>query len=285
MKAVRITIRGADAFGVDAPKVEDLLNQLQDFVDLLQGVDKAVSDVNEAEIDWRITNATRNSPLTFEVTPFARRYATNIDARASQVIAATAAGVHELARGSDRPLYFSDTLISKVEKFFERVTDGLSETLVDTTDFANAQKIFVDRLFAQKAISHIQGSRAPSKISYRELGSVEGYIARVELDGYRRPVVWLRTRIDNQQVKCVSKGRGLDRIGHYEVAEVLRGLRVQVFGLITYKDLEKISVIDVDDVHVFESDNELPDIHEIVSPNFTGGFEASEFLRRLREND
>lgn len=122
------------------------------------------------------------------------------------------------------------------------------------------------------------------ELAHREIGSIEGVIARIELDGHGRPIVWLRARLDGQVVKCVSSGTALGRIGHLEVAQVLSGMRVQIFGLIHYKDIERISSIEVDGVHVFEPDSELPDMDDIVDPNFTGGVEASQYLSSLREN-
>ena len=248
-------------------------------------MEDAVAHGQDGEIEWRVTDVSKNSPLTFEVTPFPRRHAMNVDNRAQEVVAATANGINALARGADRPMYFSDALIGRVEKVFNRVTNGLSETVIDASAYRDVPPISVNRASAPSALSKLHQLRNPEPISYRELGSVEGAIARVELDGHHRPIVWLRHRLDGQMVKCVSKDRGLDRIGHYEVAEVLKGLRVQVFGVINYKDLEKIASIEVDGVHVFGEDNDLPDIGDIVEPGFTGGIEAAEYLRRLREDD
>ena len=125
--------------------------------------------------------------------------------------------------------------------------------------------------------------RNPSAIPYRELGSIDGFITKVELDGYNRPIVWLKQRIDRQLVKCITKGKALDAIGHYEVAEVLKAMRVQMFGLIHYKDLEKIDHIDVDNIRVYEDDKHLPNYEDIVDPSMTNGIEASEYLKRLRK--
>lgn len=284
-KPIRITIRGTDNRGTDAPTVEDLLSQIQDFVSLLRGVEGAISDGGAMEIDWRVTDATKNSPLTLEVTPFPRNFAMNIDRRAAQVVLATSQGIDALASRGERPMYFSDILIGRAERMFERVTNGLAETFVDTSEYDSIESIRVNRELAGTGIKHISELRSPKAIEYRELGSIEGFITKIELDGYNRPLVWLKHRLDGQTVKCVTKGNALDRIGHYEVAEVLKGLRVQIFGLIIYKDLEKISSVEADAIHVFASDKELPDMEDIVAPNFTKGLEAAEYLRVIREDD
>jgi hypothetical protein len=208
----------------------------------------------------------------------------NVDNRAQEVVAATAIGVDALARGADRPMYFSDALIGKVEKVFDRVANGLAETAIDTSAYPGVPQITVTRTSVPEALDNLHRYRSQEPVSYKEIGSVEGFISKVELDGYHRPIIWLRHRLDGQMVKCVSTERGLDRIGHYEVAEVLKGLRVQVFGLLHYRGLEKIANVEVEGVHVFAEDSDLPDIEEIVAPGFTGGIEASEYLRRYRED-
>ena len=43
-KPIRLTIKGSDASGTDAPTVDDLLGQVRDFVEMLRGVEDAVTD-------------------------------------------------------------------------------------------------------------------------------------------------------------------------------------------------------------------------------------------------
>jgi len=281
---IKITIQGKTARGVDAPTVGDLLSQVKDIVDVLHDVEEAVADGKDREIEWRITDVTKNSPLTFEVTPFSKRYAMNVDNRAQDVVAATSKGINSLTQGEGHPLYFSDPTIQKVEKVVDRIANGLAETIIDLSAYRDAPEVKVTRASAPAALNNLRQFISPEPIRYRELGSVEGFITKVERDGHQRPIVWLRHRIDDQTVKCVLNDKGLDRIGHYEVAEVLKGLRVQVFGLISYKGLEKIKSIETHDVHVFGEDNDLPDMEDIMAPGFTDGVEAVEYLMRLRED-
>ncbi len=283
-KPIRITVKGTDVEGEDAPTVEDLLAQIQDFVGVLKGVEEAMADDGKKEIVWRVTNVTRNSPLSFELTPFPKNHAMNIDRRAEQVVASTAQGFQSLASGTGRPAYFSDALVDKVEKVYERVTNGLAKTAVDFSNYSDAPPIEISKQTVATAVSAIHVFRTPQPIAHKELGSIEGTITRVELDGHQRPVLWLRSRLDGQTVKCIAVGSALDRIGHYEIAEVLKGIRITVYGVVNYKDLEDISSVEVDGVHVFADDSELPNFSDIVSPGFTKGIEASEYLRTLRSN-
>ena len=283
-KPITISIEGKYTDGRDAPTVEDLLNQVQDFVSILHQVEAAFADDGSQELVWLVTNATRNSPITLEVTPVPSTFGMNVDRRAANVIDATARGLYKLSESSEPPVYFNDAAIASAERVNSRVTNGLATTTIDFREYERAPIIELTPENAIQAISNIKKNRSPKPIAYRELGSIEGYIARIEIDGFGRPLIWIRTRLDNELVKCVSRNHGLDRIGHLEVSEVLKGLRVLVHGNIHYRDLEEIRDIDTEGVQIFPPDHALPDKDAIVSPNFTSGIEASEYLRALRED-
>lgn len=281
---IKITVRGTDRDGEDAPTVEDLLAQIQDFVAILSGVEDAISLGEKREIVWRVTNASKNSPLSFEITPFPIEHAMNIDRRATQVVISATRGVKEIAETGFQPLHFSTQLMSRVEKVFNRVTNGLADTVIDVSGYDKSLTVDITRTFAQNGIDAILSTRPKGSIPHQEIGSLEGTITRVELDGFGRPIIWLRARLDGQVVKCVAQGGALDRIGHYEIAEVLQGMRVSVYGLISYKDYEEFGGVEVEEVRVFAPDDELPSHNDIVSPGFTKGLEASEYLEAIRNN-
>ncbi len=281
-KPIKITVKGSNNHGDDAPTVEDLLTQIQDYVSILREVEDALAKDGAEQIVWRVTDVMKNSPLTFEVTPYAKTYGMNIDARAEKVVIATAAGFKRLTDTCDRPMYFTEKVINKAEKIYGRVTNGLSETSVNFSEYEGAPNFKATPNIAHKSVAQIKDLKNPADSPHRELGSLEGFINKIELDGFGRPIVWLRSRLDGQTVKCISSDGGLDRIGHFEVDEVLRGLRIQVHGMINYKDLEHIATIDVEAVHVFEPDENLPNFDSIVDPEFTGGLESSAYLEALR---
>ncbi len=280
-KPITFTVRGADRFGDDAPTVEDLLGQIATWIDVLHNIESAVAEGGKPELVWRVTDVRKNSPLAFEVTPYPATHGMNVEQRAKKVVLAAATGVKRLIENGERPLYFTDQTIDKVEKIFIRVTNGLSGTAVDFSNY-NAPNFEATPESARWSIESIKTTKSPEPVAYKELGSLEGYINKVELDGRGRPIVWLRSRLDGQEVKCLSDVAGLSRIGHLEVSEVLRGLRVRVHGTLYYRDLERISSISVENVHVFESDKALPEPADIIDPQFTGGLESSAYLQALR---
>ena len=283
-KPIKIIVKGSGAFGDDAPTVEDLVAQVQDFVSVLHQVESAISESGQEEIVWKVTNLTKNSPLTIEISPYPKDAAVNIDRRVGEVISATSDGIRELTVHGRRPRFFNEKAIDKTTSVFKRVANGLENTVFDFSAFHGVRDVEASRRNVKQSLKEIEKLSSHKAVAYREFGSVEGYISKVELDGFGRPIIWMKARLDGQLIKCVSDDHGLDRIGHFEVAEVLKGLRVNVFGTIQYKDYEKVSYVDVTRVHVFASDDELPNFTEIVSPDFTNGLEASKYLEILRND-
>ena len=280
-KPIKIKILGTDHQGIDAPGVEDLLAQIQDFVFVLTGVEKNLK-IEGKEILWRLTDVSRNSPYIFEITPFPKKPENNIDHFVDSVVRYTAMGMNNLATKGERPDKFTDDVIQKTEKIYQRVTNGLAETEVDFSYFDIPEKLLVSKDNAKKLVESINHIR---EISYRELGSLEGYIIKVELDSNQRPIVSLKSRLDGKMVRCVSSKETLDRIGDYRVKEVLSRMRVRVHGIIIYKSPGLISKIEVDKFEEFKPDQELPDTNEIVFPDFTKGVESSTFLKELRKDE
>ena len=77
-KIVRFTITGR-APDTDAPSVEDFLDQMRDYVEVLRGVEEAASGVPGSAIVWRVVEASRNSPVLFGLEAYPKEFAINID--------------------------------------------------------------------------------------------------------------------------------------------------------------------------------------------------------------
>ena len=56
----------------DAPSVEDVLDQVRDYLDVVHGVEEAVAGSSGNVIVWRIVNANRGSPLAFDLVSWVR---------------------------------------------------------------------------------------------------------------------------------------------------------------------------------------------------------------------
>ena len=105
----------------------------------------------------------------------------------------TSLGFHQLADRGERPSYFSDAVITKAERVYARVTNGLAETTVDFGEYTTAEAINISKQSATTSVRNISVFKSTPQVPYKELGSTEGFITKVEKDGYGRAIVWIRT--------------------------------------------------------------------------------------------
>ena len=281
-KPIKITVKGTDHRGDDAPTVEDLLSQVQDQVEILRQVEEAIAGSGHEQLVWRVTNVSKNSPITFEITPYPKTYGTDIENRAANVVQATATGLSGLSEGGERPLHFTDKVLKKVDGVNKRVTNGLAETKIDFSNYKGAPNFELNTQKARATEAIIVALIKPAVSPHRELGSAEGYVKMVGRDGFGRPNMTIVTRLDRTDVKCISTDGGLDKIGHLEVRQVIKGLRVKVHGILHYKSPMHLDRINVERTELFPDDSQLPTVDDLIDPEFTGGQESVEYVRRMR---
>jgi hypothetical protein len=115
--------------------------------------------------------------------------------------------------------------------------------------------------------------------SMKQLGSLEGEI--VALSFAKVAVLTIRVRLYNNLVPCY-----FDQDRWLEAAKAGLLRRVVVSGIITYRENgEPSSMSDLDAIHVFPDDSELPQPIDLlgITPDFTGGLPAEVWLARQRE--
>jgi len=283
-KPIKIIVRGTEADGDDSPTVQDLLSQVQDQVDILEEVEAAIAGASSSELVWRVTDVTKNSPITFEITPFAKTHGMDIENRAYTVVKATADGLEAISKKGTRPLHFNDKVLKKINGFSKRVTNGLCGTEIDFSKYDSAESFKIDAGSAKQTSAKIEEIIKPTIKPHREIGSIEGHVKTIGRDGFGRPVVTITTRLDKQDVKCVSSDAGLDKIGHLEVGRVIKGLRVKLHGIIFYKSPVVLDHVEVERTELFPDESNLPSIDDLIDLGFTGGKSSVEFIRQGRDN-
>lgn len=280
--SVRFTISGQGA-GTDAPTVEDLVAQIEDWFAILRGVEEAIAEDGAREVDWRVTGASMNSPLAFELTAFPRRHGMNIERRTREVKEHVAAGLSLLRSRAERPSYFTEPVLERTAKLFERVTNGLSLTKIEFGD--RLPEIEITPKNARAAATNIAAVRKPTEKPYREIGSVEGTLQRVERDGYGRPLLYVKLRLNGETVKCLAGYDARAEVERHEIADIWKNRRIRVFGTIYYRSLGHITQLQADTVQFLRLKEELPRPGDIVDETFTGGLRSEEYLERLRNGD
>ncbi|QGN54158.1 hypothetical protein [Novosphingobium sp. Gsoil 351] len=280
-KPVRLTIKGAGDAGDNAPTVDDLLGQVADFVEILKGVEKALGDDHGNQIVWRVTDAERQNPITFELTPTPIRAGIIIDDRAINVERIARAGFAALRNGDARPPFFTDEIMTKARQMHARVRNGLVDTIIDSPDAS--EPIVIDTVAAGGAERTFAAQKAAAPKPYRELGSIEGFVSKAELDGFSRAVLRFWARTNGAEIKAVATGEAFKQLEEMRLSDVWHGVRVRVYGTISYKSLGIIDSMTATGIEVLDRSH-LPGIDEIVDPNFTGGLSVEEFLAEQRRD-
>lgn len=279
---VRLTIKGAGEAGENAPTVDDLLGQVSDFVEILKGVEKALADDQGSQIIWRVTDAERQNPITFELTPTALNPAIFIGDRAIQIERIASAGLVALRNGDTRPAYFTDDTLVRAKRMHARVQNGLADTVIDAPD-VGAESVVIDAAVAGTVERAFEDLKAAAPIPYRELGSVEGFVSKAELDGHGRAVLRFWARTNGAEVKAIATGEAFKQLEELRLSDVWHGVRVRVYGTISYKSLGVIDGLTATGIEVLDRGT-LPGIDDIVDPTFTGGLSAEEFLAEQRRD-
>jgi hypothetical protein len=199
-RKIKLVISGKGA-ETDAPAVEDVLDQLRDYHDILKEVEEAVAEDGKRAIDWRIVNASRNSPLSFEFEAFPHEFAVNIDRRAECVVSATAVGMDALQTQSERSPYFNDKVVAKTECFFKRLTNGIDRVVVDYG--GDLPKLSLTPQIVGAATKNIETIVAPDSMPYVESGSVEVFVLWVGIDGWGKRLLSVRSRLAGDEFNCV----------------------------------------------------------------------------------
>lgn len=280
MRVVKIRIRGHGP-ETDAPSAEDLLDQVRDYLEILKGVETALAEDGQNAIDWRVVNAGKSSPLQVELGAFPRQYAVNIDRRTHAVVLRTAEGLSTLRERAERPPFFTDPVLNRVRRTFERVANGLDLSEVDFGD--GVPSVVVTPLVAQLSANNVRLVLTPGDTPYRELGSIEGVTEGVERDGLGRRILYIKHRLTGESVKCFLSGSALEAVEDSRIAEVYRSRRIRVFGIVHYRSLGRIRDVDVTEAEFGRPRAELPSIDDILDENFTGGLRSEDYLERLRD--
>jgi hypothetical protein len=261
--------------------VEDFVNQVRDYFEILEGVEGAVAGDGRNALVWRVISAKTNSPIEIEAQAFAKDFAVNIDQRAEIVLRQACLGLVQLERTGERPEYFSDFVLQRAERFFERVTNGLAATVVDHGE--DLPRISLTPTIARQAAERTRKILDPELRPYEELGSIEGFAESIERDGWGKPIFRLRSRLTGESIKVFVTPEAAADLERHQIREVWKGCRVQIMGRLHYRGLGVLGHVDAVTVRFLRDRTELPDVDDIQDENFTGGLSSEDFLARLRD--
>ncbi len=280
-ETIRLSISGA-ADGTDAPTIDDLLDQLRDYFQVYRGVEKALAGDDAPRVIWRVTDASRNSPLQLTVTAYPASPGLPFEMIARSAKLATSDGLRRLIDGEGRPPFFEDNVLQAADRFVRRVTRGLEQTIIENGDGDPA--VVLTQPLARAAVEAIRVALEPPPVrTYREIGTLEGIVKRVGKDGYGHPILWLEHRSSGSEIKCFLEGDALHQVEAGTVDDVVfRDRTARLIGRIDYRSLGRISAAHIHTIRFSPTPHDLPSLDQVVDPAFTGGMLSEHYLERLR---
>lgn len=280
-KPIRILVGGSQHHGSSAPTAGDLVDQIRDFLHVLQAAEIACH--GKAELRWRVTDASMRSPFAMELTPDSMVDGANVDHFASSTIAMALSAVNQAIATGRCPDSLPDPAFSRIDRMVERVTNRLATFEIDFSKYGKAERIYVDESKAAAYIEKKKEAIDPLCAPRWRRGSMEGYTLGVGANEHGLPILRLESKLKGYVVKCVDSEGGLDKIGDVKVKDILAGMRVRVFGQVHYRNLSDIDQIKVERIYFYPPDSELPDLLNLKRINLTDGLGAVAYVRRIRD--
>jgi hypothetical protein len=282
MAPERVTVTITSSAGEDTPlTVQDAMQQILDFFDLLS----AAGGEDRSTISWRLVSISMSSPIRATAEAFSEVPGVPAEATARREKEALlhAFGEFEQQRVPD---WMGKVTLTRAKALLTRNMDAIARTDVDFEIGDNVVSI-VPRL-ARVAVATIEDAErkeieAQDDFSRTEIGSFEAYVIGLTTH-YNRPAVEVRERQGDSSIKCPLTSSLAEKVGNeHRWAEVWTNQRVLVSGRVTYRKDGRVAGCDVFEIYTL---NPPPiALADIVDPNFTGGRDATTYLRSLWSAD
>ena len=217
------------------------------WAEIVQEITGAAAGKRTA-VKWVISEVYFGSPLQIITTP--KRMSADVDLVLVQRISANVIdGITHLQQYPDRPPFFSDPVLTKLQKL-ARQADVQQQKRITVS---NGTALSVE--LGEKLVATVGDLFGPVVESY---GTVEGRLEGVFIHGTRRFYIW--DSLTNKQVRCDFG----ERVTLREILDAFER-RVAVTGVVRAKARtgERISV-HAEEFRVFKADAELPSTNRIL---------------------
>lgn len=252
----------------DTLDVTDALNQLRDFFMLLD---------SGRGISWRITFASKNSPLTIGFTPFSEQHEPSLfSAYAKEEKIEFESNIVELLEGK-MPFTWGNNKHKGAIDLLQRINEKIGKFEIDFCD--ELPSIEVTPQIANLAYAKISSRKRD--LSHREIGSIDGHISDIGVY-YNRPAIQIFDRLRQTKVWCVVPNDHIDIIAESSgLRDVWEKQRVRVSGEIHYDKDGGITRIVLSEFEKVTPRKVA--IQEIMDADFTEGLTPNEYLSSMEE--
>lgn len=240
------------------------LTAVQSELKILADLDTAISGEPNGTLDWYVTDM-RVGSLEVITESRPRSDYRDIGAEVSKGIVTS---LEEIERRGATPPYLSHNGMQSIKKLLGTVGKGKASGLLMASPSEN-----VEISVTAKASDNV---RQLLPIRYHSLGSVEGKIEMINIHGGSRFVVYdSRTR---RAITCK-----FDSKTWMDTVKNALGRRVNISGMVHANTRGEPLRVDIDDIRILRSKEELPTIDDIagIDPTFTGSLSTADYLRSL----
>ncbi len=220
--------------------LEALVQAAEALLSMLRDIDAQATQRAGGSLNWVVKDLEGGSAHVV-VAPAAKDERTPIWAGRT-VTRAFGEGMAQIARGGDRPKYFTDTALRKALALNSLLgAYGVSAVRVRV----DGAQVDLTRDTARKVKDVVEGT-------LRSIGSIEGKLETISVHG--QPYVNVFDSVTGHAIRC--------NISHQLVDKARDALkkRVQVFGTIYSRPSGEITSVRVRDFEVFEDEIELPTV-------------------------
>ena len=242
--------------------LDTFLATMRDSLTILTKMDRDASK-GEVSIDWKVAEASYNSPLTISIVGIGRPS----DRRPPQVALKLVRGMAALERGADAEDFSEDDLAC-VQCIAGRIgsKDGSTSVEFETPSLPPVKP-------TASLINNV--SRILKTRYYHLEEAIEGKLLTINLNGSSRFGIY--DLLTNSKTICKFDESKL------EAARAALNKRVFVEGRVKYNNKGESLSVDVSRFEIMPTTEELPQFGPGQKINITDGVPAEEYIRRLRD--
>lgn len=240
----------------DEISARSFLLVLRETVHALEAMERR--EPGERPSKWCITRASKNSPITVAI-------ASDVD---EPVTSRFVFAVRTFDSEARMPADVPEPAVQRIRNAVRALNSGVLSLEFESE--AGEKATATPRVAAN--IDELLGGR-----TYRERTTLRGVLETLTVrdDGQ---LFFIRDRVRGRNVRCV-----IDSVEVLELAKQALGSRVSVWGMAKFNKLGLPISIKVEDFRVLPKDS--PRFDEVPGIDLTGGMDAAEYVRRLRDGE
>lgn len=262
-------------------KVNDALQQVLDYLKVVEAAGKAMSSDPQNAIEWKLESASTNSPLTVVVVAEPRNPTVDITPIAVSAKREAARAFRQIREHKTVPPWLGQEARAAIRNLMQRNLSSIASTTARSEAPDDAVEITrqtaATDFQAIQQLSPLEGLSIPAR---RTTGEITGHLLGV--GRYRRaPALTILTALYGR-VACSIPADLVEELGGERTLEdVWKGRSVAVYGTLYYAVAGHLQRIVAQSIR----DREAPpvDLDAIYDTGFTDGMEPTEYLDRLHE--